>query len=171
MTDVNVAARRRVKQEDIDGIEQRIATAAAEMAEDVRAARAREAVAKRRVALLAAREETKQSILESCGGAMVAVRTLVAKLREMFVLYGTLREQTTELRGDIPVGWSPFEIISRYGFRLAAELSKISGIANALGSVKWSLHGAYVAGADWVEAEKKILAMKENSDDTAQGRD
>ena len=164
MTDVRTEARRKVKQEDIAGIEERIAQAAEQMAEDVRAARQRDVAAKLRVKQIAACEETKQSILEACGGAMIAVRTTVAKLREVFVLYATLRTQTTDLRGHIPTGWSPFEIISCYGFRLAAELSKVAGIANALGSVKWSLHGAYPAGSDWVADEKKILAMKENSD-------
>ncbi len=161
MTDVRTAARAKVREEDREGIEARIQTAAAEMQEDVKRARAREAVHKQRVALLAAHEETKQAILEACGGSMVAVRTFVAKLREMFVLYATLRDQTKDLRGHISAEWSPFQIIARYGFRLGAELSKISGIANALGSLRWSLHGAYPAGADWIEAEKKILAMKD----------
>ena len=163
-TDVRTAARRQVKQEDIAGVEERIAAAAEQMAEDVRAARMRDAAAKQRVKQLAAHEQTKQAILEAAGGAMVAIRTTVTKLREVFVLYASLRDQTKDLRGHIPTGWSPFEIISRYGFRLAAELSKVAGIANALGSVKWSLHGAYPAGSDWVADEKKILAMKENSD-------
>ena len=161
MTDVNVAARRKVKQDDFEGIEERIAAAAEQMADDVRAARQRDAAAKARVKQLAAHEATKASILEACGGAMVGIRTTVAKLRELFVLYAQLRDQTKELRGHIPTGWSPFEIISRYGFRLAAELSKVAGIANALGPVKWSLHGAYPAGANWIEAEKKILNKRD----------
>jgi len=165
MTDVTVEARRQVREEDRVGIEERIAQAAAQMAEDVKVARARDAAAKLRVKQLAAHEATKQAILEACGGSMVAVRTFVAKLREMFKLYGALRDQTRDLRGPIPTGWSPFEIISRYGFRIGAELSKISGTANALGALKWSLHGHYPAGDDWIEAEKKILAMRDEQND------
>ena len=166
MTDVNVAARRQVREEDRQGIEERIAYAAEQMAEDVRAARQREAVAKLRVALLAAHEETKQSILQTAGGTMVAVRTLVDGLRELSALYGTLRKQATELRDEVPSNWSPYDVAVRFGFRVAAELSKISGMHMKFGSVEWRLHGSYPAGADWIEAEKKILSMRDDHDDS-----
>ncbi len=169
MTDVNVAARRKGKEEDRAGIEERIAQAAEQMAEDVRAARQREAVAKLRVALLAAHEQTKQSILQTTGGCMVAVRTLVDGLRELSALYATLRKQATELRDEVPSNWSSYDVAVRFGFRIAAELSKISGMATKFGSVKWSLHGSYPADADWVSDEKKILAMRDDHDDSAQG--
>jgi len=164
MTDVQTAARRRVKQEDIATVEERIQTAAAEMAADVQAARRREAVVKQRVALLAAHEQTKQSILQTTGGIMVAVRTMVDGLRELSALYGALRKQATELRDEVPSNWSPYDVAVRFGFRVAAELSKISGMSMKFGSVEWRLHGSYPAGSDWVSDEAKILAMKENSD-------
>ncbi len=165
MTDL-AEARRKVKQEDIAGIEVRIAQAAEQMAEDVRAARVRDAAAKLRVALLAAHEQTKQSILQTTGGCMVAVRTLVDGLRELSELYGTLRKQATELRDEVPSNWSPYDVAVRFGFRIGAELSRISGMAMKFGSLKWSLHGSHACGADWVEAEKKILAMKDDHDDS-----
>ena len=169
MTDVRTEARRLVKEQDREGIEVRIAAAAEQMAEDVRAARQREAVAKLRVALLAAHEQTKQSILQTTGGCMVAVRTLVDGLRELSALYATLRKQATELRDEVPSNWSSYDVAVRFGFRIAAELSKISGMAMKFGSVKWSLHGNYPAGSDWIEAEKKILAMKDENNASAQG--
>ena len=168
MTDVRTEARRLIKQEDFDTVEQRIKDAAAEMDADVRRARQRDAVAKLRVKQLAAREQTKASILEACGAIMVSVRVLVAKMRELFKLYGVLRTQQTELKEECPVGWSPFEVPVRYGFRIASELSKISGIANALGSVRWSLHGAFPAGADWSQGETKILHMKDENNASSQ---
>ena len=154
-------ARRKVRQEDRDGVEARIAAAAQEMAEDVRMARVREAVAKQRVGQLAAREQTKQAILEACGGAMVAIRTTVAELRKLFELYSSLRDQTVDLKEKVLSDWSHFQILVRYGYRLAAELSGVSGLANALGTVKWSVHGSHPAGADWIEGERKILAMRD----------
>jgi predicted TIM-barrel fold metal-dependent hydrolase len=172
MTDVRTEARRRVKQEDREGIEERIAYAAEQMAEDVRVARVRDAVAKQRIALLAAHAQTKQSILQTAGGTMVAVRTLVDGLREMSALYGTLRKQATELREEVPPSWSPYDVAVRFGFRVAAELSKISGMHTKFGSVTWSLHGSYPADADWVSDEKKILAMRDvNNDDADKNSD
>lgn len=169
MTDVRTAARAKVKQEDIAGVEERIAQAAEQMADDVRRARAREAAAKQRVALLAAHEQTKQSILQTTGGIMIAVRTVVDGLRKLVALYATLRKQATELnknvpedlKEEIPADWSPFEIAVRFGFRIGAEFSKISGMAMKFGAVAWKLHGNHVAGDDWVKRERKILGMRD----------
>ena len=161
MTDVNVEARRRVKQEDSDTLAIRIADAAAEMAEDVRQARVREGLAKQRVALLAEHEATKQSILQTTGDVMVSVRTMVDGLRELFVHYAALRKQKTDLTQKVPTDWSPFQIIVRYGYLVGAELSKVAGYTNELGTLKWSLHGSYPAGADWVKRERKILGMRD----------
>ncbi len=161
MTDVTVEARRRVKQEDLEGLEQRIAAAAAEMEADVKAARVSAAVAKQRVALLAAREETNQAILQTTGGILVATRTMVDGLRELFVHYAALRKQTTDLKQKIPSDWGPFQIIVRYGYLLGAELSKVAGYTNELGTLKWSLHGSFPAGDDWVARERKILGMRD----------
>jgi len=168
MTDVRTEARRQVKQEDLVEIEARIATAAAQMEADVVVARARAAAAKVRVALLAASEETDQDILQTTGGIMVSVRTTVDGLRKLFVLYAARRKQATDLKQEIPADWSPFQIIVRYGYLVGAELSKVAGYTNELGTLKWSLHGHYPAGDDWVKRERKILGMKDTSNDSSE---
>jgi len=113
--------------------------------------------AKAKTELQAVREE----IVIATKAAHEAAKELVKQLRLIPELYESARVKAVALGDKIPNEWAVFEVVSRFGFRLASMFSTISARnKNRLGPIQWSLHGNYPATQDWVERETKILGLE-----------
>jgi len=103
----------------------------------------------------------REQIVTATKTAHEAVTELVEKLRLIFDLYQSARMKAVVLGDKIDVPTTEFEVVSRFGFRLARMLSMISERSkNRLGAVQWSLHGVHPVNEDWVAREKKILGLE-----------
>jgi len=100
-------------------------------------------------------------IVTATEAAHVAAGEMVKQFRLIFDLYQSARMKAVALGNKIEVPTTEFEVVSRFGFRLARVLSMISPRhRNRLGAVQWSLHGVHPVNEDWVAREKKILGIK-----------
>jgi len=103
----------------------------------------------------------REEIVTATKTAHDAAIELVKQLRLIFELYGSARVKAVALGNKIDVPTTEFEVVSRFGFRLARMLSLISERSrNRLGPVQWSLHGYYAADELWVARETKILGLE-----------
>jgi len=103
----------------------------------------------------------REEIVTATKAAHDAVTELVKQLRLIFELYESAHMKAVVLGNNINAPWTSFEVISRFGFRLARMLSTISArSANRCGPVQWSLHSVYPVNEDWVAREKTILGIK-----------
>jgi len=103
----------------------------------------------------------REEIVTATKTAHDAAIELVKQLRLIFELYGSARVKAVALGDKIDVPTTEFEVVSRFGFRLARMLSMISERSrNRCGPVQWSLHGYYAAAESWVEREKTILGLQ-----------
>jgi len=103
----------------------------------------------------------REEIVTATKAAHEAAQELVEKLRLIFDLYQSARMKAVVLGDKIDVPTTEFEVVSRFGFRLARMLSMISARSrNRLGPVQWSLHGVYPVNEDWVERESKLLGLQ-----------
>ncbi len=122
---------------------------------------ARERRALERSNVQAELQVVREQIVTATKTAHDAVTELVEKLRLIFDLYQSARMKAVVLGDKIDVPTTEFEVVSRFGFRLARVLSTISERSrNRLGPVQWSLHGYYSIDEKWAEREMKILGIK-----------
>jgi len=107
----------------------------------------------------------REEIVTATKAAHEAAKELVKQLRLIFELYESARMKAVALGEKIAVPWTSFDVVSRFGFRLARSLSLISERSrNRCGPVQWSLHGYYNADESWVARETKILGLEMEKD-------
>jgi len=126
---------------------------------------ARERRALERSNVQAELQVVREEIVTATKTAHEAAKELVKQLRLIFELYESAHIKAVVLGNNINAPWTSFEVISRFGFRLARMLSLISERSrNRLGPVQWSLHGYYSIDEKWAEREMKILGLETEKD-------
>jgi len=124
---------------------------------------ARERRALERINVQGELQVVRAEIVTATEAAHVAAREMVKQLRLIFELYESAHIKAVVLGNSINAPWTSFEVISRFGFRLARMLSTISERSrNRLGPVQWSLHGYWGDDdlKDWRLREAKILGLE-----------